>query len=175
MELTHLPADLLSAAKAGDFPAGTLIFTPYAWYGEEPLQLGIRVGDEGDIFALTDWHGGRSKAGTIVTTRGDRPVFGFQHVARLYLNPSTSTVAINSSRAANGFVALSSEGLVLASIRPDPNFHTMSYPYLIDPRTWQPLAASAQVSPEVWFDDWQIRIELSGNETFVASIARQAD
>lgn len=175
MELPLLPADQLSAKPAGEFPPGTLIFTPYAWYGAEPLQLGIRVGDGAEIFALTPWHGGHSAAGTIVTSRSDRPVFGLhpERKARLYLNPSATSVELKRNQETSGLVGLSGQGMVLASKRPEPGFQTFSHQYLIDPITWRQVERSAGGTPEIWFADWQVRIELPGNETFVASVASE--
>lgn len=175
MDLSTLPAHRLSHGAPKDFPAGSILFTPYSWYQSEPLQVGVRVGDEVAILALTDWHAGRSKAGTIVESRDDKSVFGLKPDVGLpviMLDPKGMSIGYDNAARSSGLIGLGSGGLFLMSKASQPGFRSSTYSYAIDPVTWQRAEIPRGGEPEAWISDWSIRVPLSETDAFVIAIDR---
>lgn len=175
MDFSTLPVHRLDHGAPKDFPAGSILFTPYSWYQPEPLQVGVRVGDDADIFALSDWHAGRSKAGTIVESRDDRPVFGLKPNIGppvIMIDPKGKSIGYEDSGKLSGLIGLGTAGLFLMSKARQPGFHSATYSYAIDPVSWQRVEVPQGGRPEAWTADWSIRVPLSEADAFVIGIDR---
>lgn len=175
VNFTDLPIDRISQGDPAEFPAGSIVFTPFTWHEAEPLQVGIRVGSEADILTLTDWHGGRSKAGMIVTAREDRPVYGIKPdgaLPRIFANPKAQGIGYREAGRIPGTIGLGVSGIFLMSKARVPGFEGAMNTYPIDPVTWMKTVIPNGGGPEFWITDWSIRFPLSEADAFVVAIDR---
>lgn len=178
MDLSALPAHKLSHGAPEDFPAGTILFTPYTWFRPEPFQVGVRVGAKAEIFALSEWYDGQAEAGTIVEAQTGMPVFGLRPDAGLptvMLNPRGHSIGYDNAGRVAGLVGLGKGGLFLIAKAPRSQLRGVRFDYAIDPKTWLPAEIAQGDEPQAWIDDWSLRIPLSDVDSFVIAIDRSGN
>ena len=179
MHVNVLPADKIVAARPENFPAGSLVFAPYAEHVVERLQLGVRVGDEGDVLALTPWFGGHRKSGSIIRPRNDRPVFGLMSDRTgkpvLDFDPSALTQeSPDAWRGALGLLGFGEGGLVLYAQADDPNGYPSTRGVLIDPVSWAVVEREPGRFPSTWTTAWSLRFPLTERDWFTIAPDRLA-
>lgn len=178
MDINSLPVGRMKTANTEAFRPGSLVFTPYAWGGTEIMQLGVRVGEHGDVFALTPWFGGHEAAGTVVQPRSDRSLFGLEPnfgMPEVLFDPATPSLAHPDIHRAKGFVGLGQTGIHLGSCRRLDGMSSMTQRYPINPSTWTLIEDPNGSAAEVWFDAWILSFPLSDRDRFVTRIDRPAE
>lgn len=179
MHVSVLPADKIEAARPEHFPAGSLVFAPYAEHVAERLQLGVRVGDGSDVLALTPWFGGHRQAGCIIQPRNDRPVFGLKSdrigMPVLDFDPSALTQeAPDAWRGALGLLGFGEGGLTLYAQADEPNGYPSTRGVLIDPVAWGIVEREPGHFPTSWTAAWILRFPLGDRDWFTIAPDRLA-
>ena len=179
MHVNLLPADQVSADKAEAFPPGSLVFAPYAEHRAERFQLGVRIGQDRQVLALTPWFGGHRQSGCVIEPRTDRPLFGIKAVKNcrpiLDFDPSALTQeAPDAWRGALGLLGFSETGLTLYAKADDPNGLPSSRGVLIDPVTWDIVETEPRHFPTTWTSAWSLRFPLTDRDWFVIAPDRLA-
>lgn len=171
MHVNLLPANQISADTVEAFPPGSLVFAPYTEHKIERLQLGVRIGKNRQVLALTPWFGGHRQSGCIVEPRSDRPIFGIKMVNDrrpiLDFDPSALThEAPDAWSGALGLLGFGRTGLTLYARADDPNGLPSSYGVAIDPVTWNLKDLEPGQFPATWTSAWSLRFPLTECEWF---------
>lgn len=179
MHVNVLPADQVETARTDEFPAGSLVFAPYAEHTSERLQLGVRIGEERQVLALTPWFGGHRQAGCIVEPRADRPLFGIKsdRIGKpiLDFDPAELTEdAPDAWRGALGLLGFGEAGVVLYAKADEPNGYPTSRGILIDPVTWALVEREPGQFPTTWTSAWSLRFPLTDRDWFLIAPDRLA-
>lgn len=172
MHVNVLPADQVEAGRAEAFPAGSFVFAPYSEHTAERLQLGVRIGNEREVLALTPWFGGHRQAGCIIEPRADRPLFGIKADRNggpiLDFDPSALTQeAPDAWRGALGLLGFGEGGLTLYAQADEPNGYPSTRGVLIDPVTWAIIEREPGHFPTTWTSAWSLRFPLAEQNWFV--------
>ena len=179
MDVKFLPADKVVAARPEKFPAGSLVFAPYAEHTAERLQLGVRVGGEREVLALTPWFGGHRKAGSIIQPRTDRTLIGLMSDITgkpvLDFDPAALTQeSPDAWRGALGLLGFGEGGLTLYAQADEPNGFPSTRGVLIDPVSWAIVEREPGLFPSTWTAAWSLRVPLTDKDWFTVAPDRLA-
>lgn len=177
MQRGKLPADQIRVAPVEAFAPGSLVFGPYMEHAAERLQIGIKIGVDREVLALTPWFGGHRHAGSLVIPRPDRPIFGIQAatqgVAQVEFDPTAVTdAAPDFYRGAAGLLGFGTAGLTLA-VREDDGFGFAQGAF-VNPLTWSRMDIAHGHFPLTWTSSWAIRFPLTPEDWFAITPDRLA-
>jgi hypothetical protein len=156
----------ITVGTAASHPAGSVVFRYNANHAaNQAAEVGIRVGDESLIFALTPWFGGHRKPGSIINDLQTKALFGIgpESSYRVELRHDLTKLTIGSPpHNEQGELSLGTAGIHIHS-----GFGEV-YDYkniTIDTKNWSIVDVPSTQYPTSWFDSGKIYlIDTHNNE-----------
>jgi len=90
------------------------------------------------------------------------------------LNPTAQSVDSDFSARNGGLIGLGPKGLYLVARIRETGFRSFREAYPIDVSSWEKADIPSDARPEVWLDDWNLRVPISDEDTFVTRLSRTA-